>query len=93
MPFEYKAWVRNDLIKYENWEQAKDFLRKYYGTPVNTEELLDKLFRIKMKNSETLQDYTNLFLTHLQNAGCFLKSTQLAKFYRITLHRKNQQQT
>ena len=93
MPFEYEAWVRNDLIKYENWEQVKDFLRKHYGMPVNTKELLGKLFRINMKNSEALQDYTNQFLTHLQNAGCSLKSTLLAKFYRFTLPRKNQQQT
>ncbi|KAG2211554.1 hypothetical protein INT46_006570 [Mucor plumbeus] len=91
VPFEYEAWVRNDLIKCESWDQAKDLFRKHYGTPVNTEESLGKLFRMKMKNSDTLQDYTNQFLTHLQNAGCSLKSTLLAKFYRFTLLRKNQQ--
>ena len=91
MPFEYETWTKNDLIKCVNWSDAKALCRKHYGTPVNKEESMARLFNMRMKAGDTLQNYTNNFVKNVQDSGFSIKSNLLAGFYRFTLPRKNKQ--
>ncbi|KAG2189691.1 hypothetical protein INT46_011658 [Mucor plumbeus] len=91
MPFEYETWTRNNLLKCNDWQQAKALFRKHYGTPVNSQESMGKLFNMRMRLTDTLQDYTNQFIKHVQDSGFPLRSNMLAKYYQFTLLRKNQQ--
>ncbi|KAK4514202.1 SNARE-binding exocyst subunit S6 [Mucor velutinosus] len=91
MHFTYKTWVNNDLLKCSNWESAKALFVKHYGVPVNSMDLISKLFNMRMKTSDTLQNYTNRFMKNVQEAGFPLESNTLAKFYQCSLLKKNQQ--
>ena len=46
---------------------------------------------MRMKTSDTLQNYTNRFMKNVQEAGFPLESNTLAKFYQCSLLKKNQQ--
>ncbi|KAL9536704.1 hypothetical protein PS6_011829, partial [Mucor atramentarius] len=87
----YKTWVHNDLLKCPNWESAKALYVKHYGVPVNSMDLISRLFNMRMKPSDTLQNYTNRFMKNVQEAGFPLESNTLAKFYQCSLLKKNQQ--
>ncbi|GAN11632.1 hypothetical protein MAM1_0762c11208, partial [Mucor ambiguus] len=91
MHFTYKTWVNNDLLKCPNWEAAKALFIKHYGVPVNSLDLISRLFNMRMKTSDTLQNYTNRFMKNVQEAGFPLESNTLAKFYQCSLLKKNQQ--
>ncbi|KAG1084259.1 hypothetical protein G6F42_021866 [Rhizopus arrhizus] len=91
MHFTYKTWVHNDLLKCPNWESAKALYVKHYGVPVNSMDLISRLFNMRMKPSDTLQSYTNRFMKNVQEAGFPLESNTLAKFYQCSLLKKNQQ--
>ncbi|CEP08876.1 hypothetical protein, partial, partial [Parasitella parasitica] len=85
MAFEYKTWTDNDLLVQKDWEAAKNLFRKHFGAPDNAEESMAKLFSMRMKESDTLQEYTNTFMKHVQDCGFPADSNLLAKFYQFTL--------
>lgn len=91
LPFDFDSWTKNDLLVCNDWEQAKALFRKHFGAPINTEESMAKLFSMRMKNGDTLQDYTNKFMKHVKDCGFPPNSNMLAKFYQFTLLRRNQQ--
>jgi hypothetical protein len=91
LPFDFDSWTKNDLLPCNDWEQAKALFRKHFGAPVNAEESMAKLFSMRMKNTDTLQDYTNKFMKYVKDCGFPPNSNMLAKFYQFTLLRKNQQ--
>ena len=52
VPFEYEAMSEKWFDQMRKFGSSKkDLFRNHYGTPVNTEEPLGKLFRMKTKNS------------------------------------------
>ncbi|KAL9537734.1 hypothetical protein MBANPS3_011514 [Mucor bainieri] len=53
IPFEYEAWLKNDLLPCSNWTAAKQPFRKHYGSPSNKEESLAKLFRMRIRESDS----------------------------------------
>jgi len=91
LPFDFDSWTKNDLLVCNDWEQAKALFRKHFGAPINAEESMAKLFSMRMKNGDTLQDYTNKFMKHVKDCGFPPNSNMLAKFYQFTLLRRNQQ--
>lgn len=50
-----------------------------------------KLFSMRMKGDDKLQDYTNRFAKYVKDCNFSMESHMLAKFYRFTLLAKNQQ--
>ncbi|KAK4515474.1 Homogentisate 1,2-dioxygenase [Mucor velutinosus] len=91
LPFDFESWTKNDLLACNDWDQAKALFRKHFGAPINSEESMAKLFSMRMKNKDTLQDYTNKFMKYVKDCGFPPNSNMLAKFYQFTLLRKNQQ--
>ncbi|CAO0795192.1 unnamed protein product [Mucor circinelloides] len=91
LPFDFDSWTKNDLLVCNDWEQAKALFRKHFGAPINAEESMAKLFSMRMKNGDTLQDYTNKFMKHVKDCDFPPNSNMLAKFYQFTLLRRNQQ--
>ncbi|KAK4509718.1 uncharacterized protein ATC70_007020 [Mucor velutinosus] len=91
LPFDFESWTKNDLLACNDWDQAKALFRKHFGAPINSEESMAKLFSMRMKNNDTLQDYTNKFMKYVKDCGFPPNSNMLAKFYQFTLLRKNQQ--
>ncbi|CEP12151.1 hypothetical protein, partial, partial [Parasitella parasitica] len=49
------------------------------------------LFSMRMKESDTLQEYTNAFMKHVQDCGFPSDSNLLARFYQFTLLQRNKQ--
>lgn len=91
MHYSYQTWTDNDLLQCTTWASAKALFVKHYGVPVNSMELISRLFSMRIQPSGTLQDYTNRFLNNLQEAGFHLGSNTIAKFYQCSLLEKNQQ--
>ncbi|KAL9536745.1 hypothetical protein PS6_011823, partial [Mucor atramentarius] len=91
MAFEYNNWTNNDLLNQKDWEAAKVLFRKHFGTPASAEESMALLFSMRMQESDTLQEYTNTFIKHVQDCGFPVNSNLLARFYQFTLLQKNKQ--
>ncbi|KAL7326399.1 hypothetical protein PS15p_208750 [Mucor circinelloides] len=91
MAFEYNNWTNNDLLNQKDWEAAKELYRKHFGTPDSAEESMAALFSMRMEDSDTLQEYTNTFMKHVQDCGFPVNSNLLARFYQFTLLQKNKQ--
>ncbi|KAF1805540.1 hypothetical protein FB192DRAFT_1299094, partial [Mucor lusitanicus] len=89
--FTYHTWMNNELLKCAKWTAAKASFFKHFGTRVNAVDLIAKLFRMRMRDTDTLQNYTNRFIKNVQEAGLPLTSNTLAKFYQSSLLQKNQQ--
>lgn len=86
--FSHHTWMENSLMQCTSWASAKALFVKHYGDPVKSMELILRLFNMKMKATDTLQEYTKKFVKNVQEAGFNLGSSTIAKFYQCSLLKK-----
>ncbi|KAG2192313.1 hypothetical protein INT47_007470 [Mucor saturninus] len=85
IPFKFTAWSNEYVVSCSNWEKPKEVLMKKFGNLRSKEANCIKLFDLRMKNNQTVVEYTNEFINLVDAAELNKDDKILVLLYRARL--------